>query len=70
MGLRDGVEKAWLEKNEDYVQGTVAAEVRGYQCCSLEEEGRQKEEDLLGNRNQNEGCKGLILMGEVMGLHS
>ena len=26
-GLRDGVEKAWLEKDEDYVPGSVAAEV-------------------------------------------
>ena len=27
-GLRDGVEKAWLEKDEEYVQDSVAAEVQ------------------------------------------
>ena len=29
-GLRDGVEKAWLQKDEEYVQGSVAAEA--YHC--------------------------------------
>ena len=30
-GLRDGVEKAWLVKDEEYVLGSVAAEVEKYE---------------------------------------
>ena len=30
-GLKDGVEEAWLEKDEEYVQGDVAAEVEKYE---------------------------------------
>ena len=30
-GRREGVEKAWLEKDEEYVQDSVAAEVQKYE---------------------------------------
>ena len=33
-GRREGVEKAWLEKDEEYVQDSVAAEVQKYEVAN------------------------------------
>ena len=40
-GLRDGVEKAWLEKDEECVQGNVAAEVQKYEVAQAADRARR-----------------------------
>ena len=47
-GLRDGVEEAWLEKDEEYVLGSVAAEVKYEDANAVAKRRREKKRKTLG----------------------
>ena len=51
-GLRDGMEKAWLEKDEQYVQGSVEkASKKGFIYSTEEADASMLELEVLHQRN-------------------